>query len=184
MSALIPVRQNRPAILEHAGGVIYVSLHDAEYLRRKSEWKRLIAATHPDRGGGATTARRLLRQRHAWQQAEDAWYAMLGLTPPDKATVLSLSLRQTRKALKGIDTVAAVGPSALTTRRIGKRQPATEIRARALVKLQQRQQAGICRDNIAHRLDINPRTGRYFSHCAACRDRRARLDATARLRSA
>lgn len=62
---------------------IYLHIHDAEYMRQRAEWKRRLAAVHPDHGGSAAAFRSLMAQRLVWQRAEALYYARLGLLPPD-----------------------------------------------------------------------------------------------------
>ncbi len=82
MSAALPVYRDRPAILPSAGGRVYISVHDAEYLRQRSEWKRKLADAHPDAGGTSFRFRQAVKARDRWQATEEAWYGQHGLTPP------------------------------------------------------------------------------------------------------
>ena len=99
MSDLIPVLPHRPAVLPHAGGIIFLSVHDAAYLREQASWKRQLMAAHPDRQwprtrtyrGGTTGQQRYgsierfaktLKAYKLWHAQENAWYGALGLTPP------------------------------------------------------------------------------------------------------
>ena len=87
MSLPLPVYRDRPAFIPHAGGRIYISVHDAEYLRQRSEWRRKLAAAHPDSPtGNSFTFRRLKSQRDKWEATEVEWYAQHGLTPPELST--------------------------------------------------------------------------------------------------
>jgi biotin operon repressor len=83
MAELILVSE-RPAILpdpENQGWVIYVSVHDAEYLRMRSVWKQRLKA-HPDYGSSSITFDRVKRGYEKWKKDEENWYARLKLTPP------------------------------------------------------------------------------------------------------
>jgi hypothetical protein len=62
---------------------VCIAVHDAEYLRLKSEWKQRAADAHPDRSGSAFAFRQVQKQRERWEQQEQAWYERHGLTPPD-----------------------------------------------------------------------------------------------------
>jgi hypothetical protein len=71
-------------VVPHEGGRIFISVHDAEYLRQKAEWKRKLAQSHPDVPSGSAFAfRHLIKQRDKWEAEEVAWYATHGLTTPD-----------------------------------------------------------------------------------------------------
>jgi hypothetical protein len=73
----------RDPVITVKGCRIYLHIHDAEYMRQRAEWKRRLAAAHPDKGGSATAFRSILGQRVAWQRNEALYYARLGLLPPD-----------------------------------------------------------------------------------------------------
>jgi hypothetical protein len=80
-------------VVPHEGGRIYISVHDAEYLRQRAEWKRKLAEAHPDSPTGSAFAfRRLISQRAKWDDAEVQWYAQHGLTPPDTSTPKALDI--------------------------------------------------------------------------------------------
>ena len=74
---------DRDPVITIDGCRIYLHIHDAEYLRQKAEWKRRLSAAHPDHGGSSAEFIRLTGQRQAWQNAEQIYYARLGLFPPD-----------------------------------------------------------------------------------------------------
>lgn len=80
---LIPQHQDRPAIIQHDGWTIYVSIRDAEYLRLLKVFKRRLADAHPDRGGSNYKFRKIMGERIRWQCEEARWYAQFGLYPPD-----------------------------------------------------------------------------------------------------
>jgi hypothetical protein len=83
-AALLTTYPDRPAVVPHQRGRVYVSVHDAEYLRQKAEWKQRLAAVHPDTTGhSGFTFRKLLKERTRWEADERAWYAQFNLTPPD-----------------------------------------------------------------------------------------------------
>jgi GNAT superfamily N-acetyltransferase len=65
---------------------VCIAVHDAEYLRLKSEWKQKVAAVHPDRTGGSFAFRQVQAQRDRWERLEQAWYAKHGLTPPETSS--------------------------------------------------------------------------------------------------
>ncbi len=83
MNAVLPVYQDRPAIVPGPDGWrIYISVHDAEYLRQRAEWKRKLADAHPDAGGTSFRFRQAVKARDRWEADEEAWYAQHGLTLP------------------------------------------------------------------------------------------------------
>jgi hypothetical protein len=77
---------DRPVVVKRDGWTIYVAIHDLEYIRQRSEWKRQLAAVHTDRGGSAAAFRDIKQQQERWQATEEAWYATLGLAPPPFGT--------------------------------------------------------------------------------------------------
>lgn len=91
---------DRPAVITYQGARIYLHIHDAEYMRERSAWRQRLAAAHPDAGGNAAAFQRLIGQRTAWQAREAAWYARLGLLPPDgyirRGVTQSIRLRMAR----------------------------------------------------------------------------------------
>ena len=72
----------RPPIVKLDGWVIYLSVHDTEYLRTRREWRQKLRAAHPDQGGSTYQFRRAMGSYGAWRAAENRYYARLGLTPP------------------------------------------------------------------------------------------------------
>jgi biotin operon repressor len=88
LSFPLPVYRDRPSVVPHEGGRIYISVHDAEYLRLRAEWKQKLADEHPDRTGRSFAFRKLIKQREAWEASEAKWYAQHGLTPPNPPKVL------------------------------------------------------------------------------------------------
>lgn len=90
---LIPLTGSRPPVLVLDGWTVYVAIHDQEYIRQRTEWRRRLAASHPDKSGltsedrGWATANRkfrnLLIQHGAWRFKERCFYWKLGLMPPD-----------------------------------------------------------------------------------------------------
>jgi biotin operon repressor len=88
LAAAVPVYRDRPATITKDGVTVYVSVHDAEYLRQKAVWKQRLADAHPDRGGTDHAFRRLTKHRERWQAEEGAWYAALGLAAPDSLAVV------------------------------------------------------------------------------------------------
>jgi len=65
----------RPAILAHNGGIIYISVHDAEFLRRKREWRKKFFDSHVDHGGSDPKMRKVLKDYRCWLTQEKEWYA-------------------------------------------------------------------------------------------------------------
>ena len=92
MNALIPLLPHRPAVLPHAGGTIFLSVHDAAYLREQASWKRQLMEAHPDRRDGRSRrggrVRKVIAGYRAWQAEERAWYATVGLMPPDRGVAV------------------------------------------------------------------------------------------------
>lgn len=81
----------RPSIVERdvprADGTViteraYISVHDAQHLRMRSEYKQRLSAAHPDHGGTDTRFRLAKADQERWLLAERAWYAEYGLEPP------------------------------------------------------------------------------------------------------
>ena len=104
--AMIPTLRGRPSVVRSGNCSVYVSVHDAEHLRLRREWKRKLAYYHHDAiksrwqtaaAGGACWARQLLTRQQAfgatfrqlqagheaWLRAERVWYARLSLEPPE-----------------------------------------------------------------------------------------------------
>lgn len=82
---LIRVYATRPAIVEHGGGRVFISVHDATYLSARAAWRQKLAHAHPDDyyGRGTVTLFRATHKRYlAWKALERAWYAHYGLVPP------------------------------------------------------------------------------------------------------
>lgn len=84
MSLPIPQPSDRPAIVERDGWKVLVYVHDAEYLRQRSEWREKLRA-HPDTGGTAGKFRRVHSAYERWRKQEETWYLGHGLTPPTGA---------------------------------------------------------------------------------------------------
>lgn len=81
---LTPQIDGRPAVLRRDGWVIYLGVHDKEYLRQARLWRLKRVAAHPDKPGGtAADFNRLTAEWQAWREEEARWYAELGLLPPD-----------------------------------------------------------------------------------------------------
>ena len=85
---------DRPARVFIDGAWVYVHIHDAEYLRIKADYRRRLAAAHPDRGGSAYDFRTVSNSRRGWLAREVIYYARLGLTPPDNAHASTPGLAQ------------------------------------------------------------------------------------------
>ena len=64
--------------------ITYVSLHDAEHLSQRKDWRRRLFEAHPDRGGSDETIIQLLKDRDQWSAKEEKWYKGLGLVPPSR----------------------------------------------------------------------------------------------------
>lgn len=88
---LVPTFGTRPPIIAINGGVVHVSVHDAEFLRRWREWRHIIAAAHPDRGGTNKSFRATLAKYRAWEWDEAKWYAQIGIFPPKVVSEAALS---------------------------------------------------------------------------------------------
>ena len=72
----------RPPIVKLDGWVIYLSVHDAEYLRTRREWRQKLRVAHPDQGGSAYRFRLSMGAYRSWLATENRYYARLSLTPP------------------------------------------------------------------------------------------------------
>jgi biotin operon repressor len=89
LSFPLPVYRDRPTTLpdpENPGWVDLISVHDADYLRVKAEWRQKLAAAHPDRGGTELGFHRTKKAQEAWSKAQTDWYAKRGLTPPETSS--------------------------------------------------------------------------------------------------
>jgi transposase-like protein len=82
VNELIPTREGRPAVVTVGGTVVHVSVHDAYHLRMRQEAKQRLAAAHPDAGGTARAFRRASEAHDRWLAREKAWYASVGIEPP------------------------------------------------------------------------------------------------------
>lgn len=92
--SLIPIRADRPAVIEKDGWTHYISVHDAQYMEAKRAWKRTLAQHHPD-GGGTDYAFRTRYERYtAWREKEAAYYAQFNLLPPDGYVGLNVQLEE------------------------------------------------------------------------------------------
>jgi hypothetical protein len=89
---LIPViREDRPAIIKQDGWTIYLSIHDAQYLRTVKDLKSAVINAHPDKHciDGQTTPRAHAIYRKKvldlmrFKISERNWYWKLRLMPPD-----------------------------------------------------------------------------------------------------
>ncbi len=89
MSEFLPVYRDRPSIVPSGSGRVFISIHDAEHLRQRGEWKRKLADAHPDRGGTSFGFRKLVKQREQWDAEELQWYAQYGLMLPDASVPTS-----------------------------------------------------------------------------------------------
>jgi hypothetical protein len=74
---------DRPSVIDHEGGRIYLHIHDAEYFRQRSAWRVKLREAHPDHGGTSSAFRRVWSAHKSWRDSECVWYARLGLLPPD-----------------------------------------------------------------------------------------------------
>lgn len=82
MSALVRVLADRPAIVAIDGCDVFVSVHDAEHLRIRSEAKRTLALLHPDVGGSERSFRHALTKHEKWLASEKRFYESIRLEPP------------------------------------------------------------------------------------------------------
>jgi biotin operon repressor len=74
---------------ENPGWVDLISVHDAEHLRAKAEWRQTLAQSHPDAGGSDLRFRITQKAREKWLKAETEWYAKRGLTLPEVDRLIS-----------------------------------------------------------------------------------------------
>ena len=88
--ALIRQFEGRPAVVETANrGRVYINVHDAEYLRKRAEWRKKLADQHPDRSpahhskSSGARFRVLKRQYESWLISEKQWYEQYNLKPPE-----------------------------------------------------------------------------------------------------
>lgn len=91
---LVPTFGTRPPVVRVGGGVVHVSVHDAEFLRQWREWRRRLAAAHPDKGGTEYRFRTALGKYRKWEFAEAKWYAQIGIDPPKQLHTLKQNLAE------------------------------------------------------------------------------------------
>jgi hypothetical protein len=81
----------RPSIVERDvpradGSVIteraYISVHDAQHIRMRGEFKQRLSQAHPDHGGTDSRFRIVKAEQERWLLAERTWYAEYDLEPP------------------------------------------------------------------------------------------------------
>lgn len=117
----------RDPVITVDGCRIYLHIHDAEYMRQRAEWKRRLAAAHPDHGGTTAAFRVVMGQRLAWLRAEALYYARLGLLPPDGWGEHSTGIHQEiRKRV--IETNARQNANAASSRQTSDRRLADPSR--------------------------------------------------------
>ena len=79
---LIRVFGTRPPVITRDGGTVFVSVHDAEFLRARLAWKRQAVLAHPDRGGTTAAFRAAWQGYRRWLRNEAKWYVSHGIMPP------------------------------------------------------------------------------------------------------
>jgi hypothetical protein len=88
---LIPVYPGRPPVLRVGPSWVYVSVHDAEFLRKHAEHRQRVTSWHPDNKSrkwvrGAPSRPKKFRQVMGaylqWLMSEMIWYEKIGLGPP------------------------------------------------------------------------------------------------------
>lgn len=99
MSELILSREGRPAIIEHQGARIFVSVRDQYHIRERKAWKERLFWAHPDRVQTGTSPGRkvyhgsnkkqagqgfirLYQRYQRWLEEEREYYRSLNLEPP------------------------------------------------------------------------------------------------------
>lgn len=102
MSSLVQTFQGRPAVQHHEGGVVYVAIHDAYFIREQRRWKALMSHFHPDaimlraatsfrasairkmgaEGRLGQSFRNVKAGYETWLERERRWYSRLGMEPP------------------------------------------------------------------------------------------------------
>lgn len=92
--SLIPIRADRPAIIEQDGWRHYISVHDAQYMEAKRTWKRSLAHSHPDAGGTDFQFRSRYERYATWREKEAAYYAQFGLLPPDGYVGINVQIKE------------------------------------------------------------------------------------------
>jgi hypothetical protein len=79
---LIPTYNGRPSVVKQNNCTIYLSVHDAEFLRQWRAWRLRLAAAHPDTGGTAVRFRKALVMYREWQYVQAKFYNEVGVEPP------------------------------------------------------------------------------------------------------
>lgn len=91
--SLVQVFEGRPSVVANNGWTVYVSVRDAAYLQTKRDWKRKLAAAHPDRGGAHDAFLAVHQAYTDWHTVAAAEYEVLGLLPPDMGGAFSATDR-------------------------------------------------------------------------------------------
>lgn len=160
--SLIRLHEDRPAFVTYKRGLVCVSIHDAEYLRQRAEWKRKLRAGHSDAGGTTRQTQKLTKDYAAWKATEHAFYAELidpatgkPLEPPSPPRVHVLTAVDFYRQARG-----SVG------------------RTRARIAAYRAEHPDASAPMVAKALGISV----GCLHTAACRDRRRPLRRSAPLR--
>lgn len=86
--AMVRVLNNRPPVIrvkEYGSKecVVYISVHDANYINMLKSYKKLLKEAHPDsRRGDDKEFKRVSKKFGTWKKQEKYWYAQFGLEPP------------------------------------------------------------------------------------------------------
>lgn len=87
MSELVASILGRPSWIIHEGWKECIAVSDQAFLSEKREWKRRLAAAHPDRHNqsklSAKRFRGEMRRFRLWKLRQREWYWKRNLMPPD-----------------------------------------------------------------------------------------------------
>ncbi len=81
---VIPSYPGRPAVVEHEGWAVFVSVHDAYHYRERKRLRAAITQAHPDYGG---SREKLTKAIERWQDfigQERVWYHVHKVKPPTR----------------------------------------------------------------------------------------------------
>ena len=79
---MIQTFAGRPSVLNIGGTTIFLSVHDAEFMRQWRIWRHRLAQAHPDGGGSSYKFRRALSKYQHWQFQQAEFYQAVGVEPP------------------------------------------------------------------------------------------------------
>ena len=85
-TSLIPIVRGRPAVIRRHETIVYLGIHDAGFLRERSRLKRAMF--------DAVDRDKARQDYHAFMRREEAWYRMMGVSPPHQPWRVLQPVRQ------------------------------------------------------------------------------------------